>query len=115
MSKIYLVFNKSGSECVGFTDKRDAEEAAGLKRLGNPCSSLAEEWRELYADDEPRAKFKLVEVDLDGGQMLKALKATSQCLQECLTGGQVSAKRAGNALVMAGEVLEGFDKKGRKS
>lgn len=50
--KVYLVWNESRTECVGFADKRDAEEAAGLKRLGNPCSSLAGEWRKMYGEDE---------------------------------------------------------------
>lgn len=64
MSKFYLVWNTGRTECVGFADKEDAYQAAGKKRLGNPCSSLADQWRELYADDEPRTKFEVQEVNL---------------------------------------------------
>lgn len=68
MSKVYLVWNKNRTECVGFTDEDDAYQAAGKKRLGNPCASLAEQWRELYADDEPRMKFEVQEVDFASGE-----------------------------------------------
>lgn len=64
MAKVHLVWNKNKTECVGFTDKDDAKQAAGVKRLGNPCASLAEAWRETYADDEPRAKFEVQEVEV---------------------------------------------------
>lgn len=70
--KVYLVWNESRTECVGFTDKRDAEEAAGVKKLGNPCSSLADEWRQMYGGDEmgdqpklgERVIFEMQELDL---------------------------------------------------
>ncbi len=64
MATVYLVWNKNRTECVGFTDKDDAYEASGRKRLGNPCASLAEQWRELYADDEPKIKFEVQEVEV---------------------------------------------------
>jgi len=64
MAKVFLVWNENKSECVGFTDEDDAKQAAGKKRLSNPCSALAEQWRELYADDEPQIKFKIQEVEV---------------------------------------------------
>ncbi|MCE0757138.1 hypothetical protein LU683_30100 [Pseudomonas asiatica] len=64
MSKVYLVWNKGRTECVGFTDKDDTYQAAGKNRLGNPCASLSEQWRELYADDDPRMKFEVQEIEL---------------------------------------------------
>lgn len=64
MAKAYLVWNENRTECVGFTDKDDAEQAAGVKRMRNPCATLAEAWRETYADDEPKLKFKIQQVDV---------------------------------------------------
>ncbi len=63
MATVYLVWNENKTECVGFTDEQDAKEAAGVKRLGNPCATLAEAWRETYADDEPKLKFKIQAVE----------------------------------------------------
>lgn len=63
MTTVYLVWNKNKTECVGFTDRENAEQAAGVKRLQNPCSTLAEAWRETYADDEPKLKFRIEPVD----------------------------------------------------
>lgn len=64
MSKyVYLVWNEKKTECVGFTDKRDAEAAAGIKPLGNPFSTLAGEWRDVMADewngDQPKASERV--------------------------------------------------------
>lgn len=64
MKTVYLVWNENKTECVGFTDEQDAKEAAGVKRLGNPCATLAEAWRETYADDEPQLKFKIQPVEV---------------------------------------------------
>lgn len=63
MKKVYLVWNKNKTECVGFTDKSDAEQAAGIKRMGNPCSTLADDWRDIYADGGSK-KFKMQEVEV---------------------------------------------------
>jgi hypothetical protein len=64
MAKVFLVWNKNRTECVGFTDKDDARQAAGAKRMSNPCATLAEAWRETYADDEPKLKFEIQEVEV---------------------------------------------------
>lgn len=64
MVKVYLVFSKDGSECVGFINKNDAEQASGIQRLGNPCSTLADVWRDLEADHNTRKKFKMIEIEL---------------------------------------------------
>ena len=64
MAVTYLVWNKNKTECVGFKDEDDALQAAGKKRMGNPCASLAEAWREMYADDNPNAKFKIEAVEI---------------------------------------------------
>ena len=62
--RTYLVWNRNRSECVGFTDKEDAEQAAGLQPMGNPCAAVAESWRELYADDDELIVFEMQEVSL---------------------------------------------------
>jgi hypothetical protein len=66
MSKAYLVWNEGKTECVGFTDKSDAQQAAGIRKMGNPCSALTDAWRELYADDEPKLKFDMQEIEIVG-------------------------------------------------
>lgn len=70
---VYLIWNKNRTECVGFTDKHDAEAAAGIKPLGNPYSSLAGEWRDLMADEwngeQPKAaereRFEMQKVNVE--------------------------------------------------
>ncbi len=62
MAKTYLVWNENKTECVGFKCKDDAEQAAGLLPLSNPCSTLALEWREAFAYDEPDTIFEMEEV-----------------------------------------------------
>jgi len=70
--RVYLVWNTSRTECVGFKDKKDAEQAAGLKSTGNPCSSLVVEWRDMYADEfggeqpdeSERIKFQIQEIHI---------------------------------------------------
>ncbi len=64
MSKIYLVWNARRTQCAGFSKKEDADQAAGNQPLGNPCSCLAEQWREIYADGDPDLTFEVQEVDL---------------------------------------------------
>ncbi|SER51175.1 hypothetical protein SAMN05216409_13312 [Pseudomonas lutea] len=64
MAKLYLVWNENKSECIGFTDKHDAEQAAGLTEIGLECATLTEAWREIYADDEPDEQFEIQEVDV---------------------------------------------------
>lgn len=65
---MWLVFNKGRSECVGFTDKQDAEQAAGIHPLGVFHSTLAGEWRQTYAGDDEddessdRTVFEMIEV-----------------------------------------------------
>lgn len=62
MAKTYLVWNENKTECVGFKDKDDAEQAAGLLPLGDICSTLALEWRDNFAYDEPDMVFEIEEV-----------------------------------------------------
>ena len=68
MAKVYLVWNENRSECAGFTDLRDAAEAAGTRRVGAACSSLAEFFRDTYADEDifekPEKVFEIQEIDL---------------------------------------------------
>lgn len=108
MSVLFVVFNENRTQGVAFTDQDDAFQAAGLSPMGNPCSSLAAAWREIYAEDEPRARFVVSAVET-GVEHVKALERSvqelSECLQSTLTGGQVNAKKAGKALVKAAELL----------
>lgn len=48
---LWIVWNDAKTQCVGFTNKQDAEEAAGIKPLRGICSSLAVQWRDMYADE----------------------------------------------------------------
>lgn len=64
MTKIYLVWNESRSECVGFDDKDDAEYAAtGIDCSTTGVSALADAFRDLYADGDPDAEFEITEHD----------------------------------------------------
>lgn len=63
MTTIYLVWNEAGSECVGFDDLADASFAAtGFSATGE-YSTLAEAFRETYADDDPDAEFEVTEIE----------------------------------------------------
>jgi len=64
MMTVYLVWNEKQTQCVGFTNEKDAKQAAGISRLGNPCSTLALAWREAYAEDQPKLKFKMQPVEI---------------------------------------------------
>lgn len=59
MKTIYLVWNEAGNECVGFEDREDADYAATGFDEGNGVSTLAEAFRETYADDDPDAEFEI--------------------------------------------------------
>lgn len=62
MKTIYLVWNEAGNECVGFDDKADADYAAtGFSATGE-YSTLAEDFRDLYADDDPDAEFVMTKI-----------------------------------------------------
>ncbi|WP_146118118.1 hypothetical protein [Pseudomonas poae] len=65
MTTIYLVWNESGTECVGFDDRADADYAATGFASGNGggVSTLAEAFRENYADDDPDAEFEITEIE----------------------------------------------------
>ncbi|MEB0108263.1 hypothetical protein [Pseudomonas sp. MH9.3] len=59
MTTIYLVWNEAGSECVGFEDLADARFAAtGFSATGE-YSTLAEAFRDTYADDDADAEFEI--------------------------------------------------------
>ena len=68
MGKVYLIWNDNKSECVGFTDRREAEEAAGIRKVVHSAPTLAEFFRENYADedifDAPERVFEIQEVNL---------------------------------------------------
>lgn len=68
--KAYLVWNPDAGdgdgEGVVFTDKPDAKYAStGKLSLGTfGVSSLADEFREMYAYDEPRKVFPIIEIEV---------------------------------------------------
>ena len=68
MRNLYLVWNEDRTECVGFKDKNDAYDAAGISRPSESASTLAEFFRSNYADedifDEPEKVFEIQEIDL---------------------------------------------------
>lgn len=62
--RLHLVWNHNRTECVGFTDKDDAKQAAGIKGLSAVHSTLAYEFREVFALQEPKEKFTLQTIDV---------------------------------------------------
>ncbi|WCW05331.1 hypothetical protein [Pseudomonas aeruginosa] len=66
--KVFLIWNEDKSEGVVFTDRRDAEDAAGISRPSIHASTLAESFRSIYADedifDEPVHVFEIQEIDI---------------------------------------------------
>lgn len=66
--KVFLIWNEDESEGVVFTDRRDAEDAAGISRPSIHASTLAESFRSIYADedifDEPVHIFEIQEIDI---------------------------------------------------
>lgn len=72
MSTVYLVWNADRSECVGFTDIRDAEQAAGIRQAGRGTgggvSTLSEFFRSNFADEdiweEPEQVFEIQEIEV---------------------------------------------------
>lgn len=69
MNMVYLVWNDDRTECVGFTDRRDADAAAGVRRAVESASTLAEFFRENYADEDifeaPQKVFQVEPVQSD--------------------------------------------------
>lgn len=107
MKALTVVWNESGEECVGFTDPSDARFAAGGKPSPfhqlSGVSDLADYFRDGYADGA-----KLEEVVVLSAEGLQVFKDLQDCLVKCLTGGEVSAKRAGKAIKQAAELREGL-------
>lgn len=66
LTDVYLVWNHGKSECVGFTDKRDAKFASTGDRRYSPLgySTLALEFRELYEDEADEADFEIEKVTI---------------------------------------------------
>ncbi len=62
---VYLVWNKSHCECVGFTDKQDAKYASTGRQTSIAYSSLAGEFREMYEDDMDGNNFDISEIQIE--------------------------------------------------
>lgn len=61
--KLYLVWNKSKSECVGFLDKADADwTAKGGRHPHVWLPSVGEAFRETYGDDMKKLPQTTVEI-----------------------------------------------------
>lgn len=60
----YLVLIDNGSEGVMFENKLDARFAATGKKGGFGRATLADEFREIYAYDEPKKQFRMVEIEV---------------------------------------------------
>ncbi len=64
--KIQLVWNAQAEEGIAFSSKVDAKYAAtGLNTSLMGVSSLASDWRDTYAQDEPERIFPIIEIDVD--------------------------------------------------
>lgn len=61
---VYLVWNKSHSECVGFDDKQDAKYASTGRQTSLGYSSLAGEFREVYEDEIGEGNFDITEIKI---------------------------------------------------
>lgn len=112
MSVLFVVFNKKRTEGVAFANRSKAYQAAGIDQMGNPCASLAAFWREIYAGGEPGERFVVAALETDDSRtraLEESVRQLSDCLQACLTGGQVSAKKAGKALEVAAGLLGEVD------
>lgn len=107
MKALTVVWNEAGDECVGFSDPHDANYAAGSNMYATQqifgVSTLAEAFRETY--DEGVKLENVVVLDTAGLQVFKDLQ---ECLVGCLTGGEISAKRAGKTIEAAAKLLEGL-------
>jgi hypothetical protein len=67
--KAYLVWNDEAKEGVVFSDAGDADYAAtGFRTIQSGytlgVSTLADEFREMYADDDEDIQFKVIEIEL---------------------------------------------------
>lgn len=67
--KAYLVWNDETKEGVVFGDAGDADYAAtGFRKIQSGytlgVSTLADEFREMYADDDEDIQFKVIEIEL---------------------------------------------------
>lgn len=70
--KAYLVWNPDAGDGEGvvFTDKPDAEYAStgkGMSITDGGVPTLAEEFRDIYAYDEPRKVFPIIEIEVPDG------------------------------------------------
>lgn len=67
---VYLVWNESGDECVGFTDKSDAKYAStGYEdphKFG--VSYLASQFRDVYEDYADENEFEITEIVIEAAQ-----------------------------------------------
>lgn len=67
--KAYLVWNPAAGDGEGvvFTDEPDAKYASTGKRgllRGSGVPTLAEEFREIYAYDDPKKVFPIIEIEV---------------------------------------------------
>lgn len=60
MKKMWLVWNPSKTECVGFDNEKDAHDTAYGDSFSLP--TLGDNFRETYADDDDDAVFIIQEV-----------------------------------------------------
>lgn len=62
--KAYLVWNDEAKEGVVFSDADDADYARSGFRTTQGVSTLADEFREIYAEDDEGIEFKVIEIEL---------------------------------------------------
>jgi len=65
--KVQMVWNAQANEGICFTDKTDARFAA-TGRINSSTigvSTIASEWRDSYAFDDPERIFPIIEIDVD--------------------------------------------------
>jgi hypothetical protein len=61
--RAYLVWNENAEEGVVFADENDAIYAATGMNVGFGVSTLADEWRETYGEDDEQYEVKEIEIE----------------------------------------------------
>lgn len=62
MAIAYIVWNHDAEEGVVFADYGDAKYAATGRTSGMGVSSVADAWRDIYAEDGAKFEIKQIEI-----------------------------------------------------
>ena len=71
INKVWFVWNEQAEEGIVLSERPDAKFAATGRQTTIGVSSLAYEWRELFADDDPNIVFAMTEGSIVDGVFIK--------------------------------------------